>query len=44
MDVGVPDVGLTRADVDAALERHLVEGGRLGEKLIALGLLTGISI
>jgi len=32
---------VTRADIDAALERQLVEGGRLGENLIALGLLTG---
>ena len=31
---------VTRADIDAALERQLVEGGRLGENLIALGLLT----
>jgi hypothetical protein len=31
---------VTRADIDAALARQLVEGGRLGENLIALGLLT----
>jgi hypothetical protein len=31
---------VTRDDIDAALERQLVEGGRLGENLIALGLLT----
>ena len=31
---------VTRADVDAALERQRAEGGRLGDNLIALGLLT----
>ena len=31
---------VTGADIDGALERQLVEGGRLGENLIALGLLT----
>jgi predicted ATPase with chaperone activity len=31
---------VTLADVDAALERQRVEGGRLGDNLIALGLLT----
>jgi hypothetical protein len=31
---------VTRGDIDAALQRQLVEGGRLGENLIALGLLT----
>src|ERR1700730_15330042 len=31
---------VTRADVDTALKRQLVEGGRLGENPIALGLLT----
>ena len=31
---------VTRGDIDAALARQLVEGGRLGENLIALGLLT----
>jgi hypothetical protein len=34
---------VTRADIDAALARQLVEGGRLGENLIALGLLRPIS-
>src|SRR5262249_14426498 len=31
---------ITRADLDAALERQRAEGGRLGDNLIALGLLT----
>ena len=31
---------VTRADIDAALERQRLEGGRLGDNLIALGLLT----
>jgi hypothetical protein len=31
---------LSLTDIDAALERQLVEGGRLGGNLIALGLLT----
>jgi hypothetical protein len=31
---------VTLADVDAALERQRVEGGRLGDNLVALGLLT----
>ena len=35
---------VTRADVDAALERQRVEGGRLGDNLIALGLLTAEQI
>lgn len=35
---------VTRGDIDATLERQLVAGGRLGENLIALGLLTGISV
>jgi hypothetical protein len=35
---------VTRGDIDATLERQLLAGGRLGEYLIALGLLTGISV
>jgi predicted ATPase with chaperone activity len=31
---------VSRADIDAALERQRLEGGRLGDNLIALGLLT----
>ena len=31
---------LTLSDINEALERQRVEGGRLGENLIALGLLT----
>jgi predicted ATPase with chaperone activity len=31
---------VTRADIDAALERQRAEGGRLGDNLVALGLLT----
>jgi len=31
---------ITRADLDAALERQRAEGGRLGDNLIVLGLLT----
>ena len=31
---------VTLDDIDAALERQRVEGGRLGDNLIALGLLT----
>ncbi|MBV8132277.1 MAG: hypothetical protein JO282_07180, partial [Alphaproteobacteria bacterium] len=31
---------ITRDDLDAALERQRTEGGRLGDNLIALGLLT----
>src|SRR5215831_13640358 len=31
---------ITRSDLDAALGRQRTEGGRLGDNLIALGLLT----
>jgi hypothetical protein len=34
---------VTRADIDAARERQLVEGGRSGDNLIALALVTEIS-
>ena len=31
---------VTRDDLDAALERQRAEGGRLGDNLVALGLLS----
>ena len=31
---------VTAADIEAALARQLTEGGRLGDNLIAMGLLT----
>jgi len=34
---------VTRADIDAARERQLVGGGRSGDNLIALALVTEIS-
>jgi hypothetical protein len=45
MNLGALLVGqglVTRADIDAVRERQLVEGGRSGDNLIALALVTEI--